>query len=134
MQTVVLDTNVIISAVVFGGNPRKVFELILEGRLSLVISFEILQEIGEVLGGKKFQYPEPVLHILMTELESLAKLVQPELKIKKITKDPDDNKFLECAVSGGADFIISGDIHLLELGSFQDIPNVSPSEFLEKHG
>lgn len=131
MHTVVLDTNIIISAIVFGGKPRDILTLIIEGKFRLAVSEEILSEIRGVLTGKKFRYPPQSAHTILNEIEFLSYLVNPTVKIHKITKDTDDNKFLECAVTAGADFIISGDIHLLKLGTYKNIKIVTPADFLK---
>ena len=131
MYKVVLDSNIIISATIFGGKPRAVLELALEGKIELAVSTEILQEIRTVLSGKKFQFPAPVINSIITEIEIIGEIVEPLITIKTIQKDPADNKILECAVAAGADLIVSGDVHLLELKVFQGIRIVNASDFLE---
>lgn len=130
MPVVVLDTNVIVSAIVFGGKPRDVFELAIEGKITLAITHDILDEIQGVLRRKKFNFPKQALQAVIKELESLADVVQPVGKIKAVTHDPDDNKFLECAVSAEATCIVSGDSHLLALERYGDIAILTPAEFL----
>jgi putative PIN family toxin of toxin-antitoxin system len=117
---------------VFGGKPREVFELILRGQIKLAISEEILNEVRGVLSGKKFQYPQQVIHSILNALEHLAEFVVPQKKVNIIKNDPDDNRVLECALEAGAHLIVSGDSHLLELKRYHDIEIISPSDFLEK--
>jgi putative PIN family toxin of toxin-antitoxin system len=130
---VVLDTNVLISAIVFGGKPREILNRIIKGQIQFAISKDILNEMEGVLSGRKFQYPEQVIQVIRKAVEELGEFVIPKKKVKKIVKDPDDNKILECALAAEADLIISGDIHLLELKQYKNIQIVSPSEYLKKY-
>lgn len=132
MYKVVLDTNVLISAIVFGGKPREVFELILMEKVNLAISKEILNEMRGVLSGRKFRYPQQVLHSILHSLENLAEFVVPQKPVKIIKDDPDDNRILECALEAGAQIIISGDRHLLDVKRYRGIEIISPSDFLER--
>ena len=133
MRKVVLDTNVLISAIVFGGKPRDVFNRIIKGQIRLAISKDILDEMEGVLSGKKFQYPEQVIRSIRNALEDFAEFVTPQKAVKKIKDDPDDNRILECALESGAQLIISGDHHLLELKQYRNIKILSPSDFLREY-
>ncbi len=126
----VLDSNVLLSAIVFGGKPRKVLDLAIKGLVELAVSDDILSEIEGVLEGKKFQYPERIVRALIREIEDLAELAEPEEKIEAIVEDPADNRVLECAVESQANVIVSGDSHLLALRSFGKIKIMRPDEFL----
>jgi len=126
----VLDSNVFISAVVFGGKPREILDLAVKGLIEVAISDDILEEIKEVLGGTKFQFSAKVVYALITEIENLADLVEPKEGIDAILDDPEDNRVLECAVESGANGIISGDAHLLALRTFGKIKIMNPDEFL----
>jgi putative PIN family toxin of toxin-antitoxin system len=131
VHKVVLDTNVLISAIVFGGKPRDVFTEVLKGRIKLAISKDILDEMEGVLSGKKFQYPKPIIRYIRSALEDLAEFVTPEKRVKVIEDDPNDNRILECALEAKADFIISGDHHLLELKEYQSIRIITPSDLMK---
>jgi putative PIN family toxin of toxin-antitoxin system len=133
VHKVVLDNNVLISAIVFGGKPREILNRIIKGQIQFAISKDILNEMEGVLSGRKFQYPEQVIQVIRKAVEELGEFVIPKKKVKKIVKDPDDNKILECALAAEADLIISGDIHLLELKQYKNIQIVSPSEYLKKY-
>ena len=126
----VLDSNVFISAVVFGGKPREILDLAVKGLIEIAVSDDILEEIKEVLEGNKFQFPAKIAYALVTEIEDLADLVEPKEWIDAILDDPEDNRVLECAVESGANGIISGDSHLLALRSFGKIKIMNPDEFL----
>lgn len=131
MIQVVLDTNVIISGLIFFGPPRLVLKHVIEGDIILCISEEIINEVKGVLEEKKFNYPPEITAIIRRELISISKLINPRKKLKIIEKDPKDNMVLECALEGQVDYIVSGDTHLLELKRFQDITIVKPSDFIK---
>ena len=132
MYRVVLDTNVLISAIAFEGKPREVFRKVLTGQMRLAISEDILGELEGVLSGKKFKYSKEVIRSIRKSIEDLAEFVIPQKEVKRIKKDPDDNRILECAVEAEAHFIISGDNHLLELKQYKNIRIITPSEYLEE--
>jgi putative PIN family toxin of toxin-antitoxin system len=131
---VVLDSNVLISAVVFGGKPRRILQSIIRGKVGLAVSEVILEEVTAVLAGRKFQFPSRVVHAVLTEIRSMSELVDPRVRTNEIKKDPDDNGVLECAVESKADYIVSGDMHLLELGTFKGISIMNPTDFIETVG
>lgn len=133
MLKVILDTNILISAIVFGGKPRDILKRIISGKLGFAVSKEILDEVDGVLSGKKFNYPSQAVYEIRNAIEGLGDNVVPEKRIDMIKKDPDDNRILECALTANADFIISGDSHLLELKVFKGIQIISPADFLEKY-
>ena len=134
MIRIVLDTNVLISALLFGGNPQTVLEIAIMGQISLVLSREILNEFEDVLCGKKFAYPPEIARNIVRELEAVSELVFPTRKIAAVKADPYDNLILECAVKAGVDYVVSGDNHLLELRRFEGIPILSPAQFLKVVG
>ena len=130
MIKVVLDTNILISAIVFGGKPRKVLESAIKGEIEFVLTEEIIEEMRGVLEGKKFQYPAEISDLIIHELEALAEIVKPKHKITVIEKDPEDNRVLECAHESRADLIVSGDMYLLEIQDFQGTKILTPEAFL----
>ena len=129
MHTVVLDSNVLISAIVFGGIPRVILESIIEGKLKLAFSEALAEEFGAVLQGKKFRLSPQITDLIITELQSISETFYPTTTVSVIKKDPADNKVIECAIAANANFIISGDAHLLELGEYRNIKILSPSDF-----
>lgn len=131
LTKVVLDTNTLISAIVFGGKPREVLEAAIKGHIQLVLTEKIIEEMREVLEGKKFQYPKEITDLIIHELEALVEIVKPKHKITVIDKDPEDNRVLECAQESQADYIVSGDEHLLELENFEGSKIVTAEEILE---
>ncbi|MGD9162030.1 MAG: putative toxin-antitoxin system toxin component, PIN family [Desulfobacteraceae bacterium] len=132
MYTVVLDTNILISAIVFGGKPREILRKIISGKIRLAISQDILDEVVAVLSGNKFKYPSKVAHEIRNAIEELGELFVSGKRINIVKKDPDDNRILECALAADAEFIISGDKHLLELMKYKNTQIISPAAFLDK--
>lgn len=131
MKRVVFDTNIYISALHFkSGNPRKILEMADETVFKLLISKQIISEIRGVLS-TKFGYEISQLDTLENLLLSIAELVEPIKRLFVVKNDPDDNKIVECADSGNADFIVSGDSDLLQLKKFKTIKIVSAAEFIE---
>jgi len=129
MTKVILDTNVYISAFIFGGNPRKIIELTQNSQITIYISPSILLEIAQKLKGK-FQWNfNQIKHIIKT-LNQITTITYPTKKINIIKSDPTDNKILECAVEAKAKYIISGDKHLLNLKQYKNIKILTPTQFL----
>ena len=127
---IVPDTNVIISGILFGGIPRLILDMLISGQHDFFLSMQILEEIREVLNRPKFGFDNESALLLIEELHSLCKIVKPTKSINFIIDDPDDNKILECAVAANAEIIISGDSHLLSVGSCKDIKILSPRQFI----
>ncbi len=127
----VLDTNIVISGVLFGGPPRSILELALEGAIELFSSPEMEDELEQVLRTK---FPEhlPAIQETLFALHELTTLTLPRRTVRIIREDPSDNRILECALSAKADAIVSGDHHLLDVGEFRGIPILSPKVFLDR--
>jgi putative PIN family toxin of toxin-antitoxin system len=134
MITIVLDTNVLISAILFGGMPRRILELAFRGEIQVCISEPIVEELRGVLRRPRFGFSAELVQTIIVELIGLADFISPSQKIEVVADDPDDNRILECAVEARADFIITGDSHLLKLKNFKDILIITPDEFLGKLG
>jgi putative PIN family toxin of toxin-antitoxin system len=126
----VLDTNVLISAIVFGGIPRKILNEVINGRLKVAISREILHEIQRILLGKKFKYPEEVVNVITNQLAILCEIVSPVQRVEIVHSDPADNRIIECALEAKAQYIITGDSHLIGLKVVHRISILTPGEFL----
>jgi putative PIN family toxin of toxin-antitoxin system len=124
---VVLDTNVFISAIVWGGNPEKVLNLWLQDKISLFVSPETLLEILEVLA--KFQIPAETINGLRELIESHAQKIIPVSNFK-VCHHHKDNKFLNLALDCRANYLITGDKDLLTLGTFKQTKILKPKNFL----
>jgi putative PIN family toxin of toxin-antitoxin system len=131
MLKVVLDTNVLISAILFGGKPRQILEKAIRGEIRLCLSEPILEELKGVLQRSKFDYSPEMIQFILTELTGIADVVNPSEMIDLVLEDPDDNRILECAVEAGANYIITGDIHLLKLSRYRNIGVLNAAAFLE---
>ena len=132
VQRVVLDTNVYISAILFGGTPEKIRKLSKERKIELLISEAIIAEVAEVLR-KKFNWESWQISQIINDIRETATLVIPYQTLSVVKKDEDDNRILECGVEGKAQYIISGDKrHLLSLKQYQGIKILSPANFLKE--
>ena len=127
---VVADTNVLVSALIFpGGAPEAFYRLALEGRIELVTSRPLLAELGRVLT-EKFGWEPERAEEAVGQLVRLAEVVDPQEAVSEIGADPADNRVLEAAAEGRADSIVSGDRHLLALGSWRGIQIQPPTAFV----
>jgi uncharacterized protein len=133
LMRVVADTNVLISAFLFGGLPRAFLDLSLLGTFSLITSGVLLDELDEKLRGK-LAVPETKAQGFISQLKNNARVVHPSFVLDAVPDDPEDNRVLECAVAGDAEFIVSGDKHLLRLGSYEGIVIVTVRQFLQTAG
>ncbi|MBU0715473.1 MAG: putative toxin-antitoxin system toxin component, PIN family [Verrucomicrobia bacterium] len=131
-QRIVLDTNVLISAVLFGGPPRDVLELVISGAIDCSLSLPILDETREVLRRTKFGFSPEQSFQLLEELHAACDVINPTTHVQAVASDPDDNMILECALASNADVVVSGDHHLLDLIVFRGIYIVAPSDYLKK--
>jgi len=127
---VVVDTNVFVSAVLLKGPSSRVLEKWKEGKFILLFSPDIFDEYFEVLARPKFNQEERDIRELAELLTEKGLAMEPRARLKIVEKDPTDNKFLECAVAGDADFIISGDRHLLNLQEYEGIRILKISRFI----
>jgi len=132
----VIDTNVFVSGVISPkGSPRKILELASEGKFRAVTSISINHEILEVLHREyiynAYGLTEEIVDDVASFLYEGALLTEDSYSIHKVKKDPDDNKFIACAIEGEADYIISGDGHLLGLKHYKGIQIVDANGFLK---
>lgn len=125
---VVVDTNILISAIGFGGKPRQVLLQALEKKVQGVISPILLAELFEVVS-KKFPKLEPKISAVEKKIKKSFILVQPKQSLN-ILEDEDDNRVLEAAVEGKCNYIITGDVELLRLDSYKNIKIVTADQFL----
>ena len=126
---IVIDTNVFISAVFFGGLPLKVLHSIISKRNDAYISPQIWDEYNDVIERLTKKYPSRLKHQLIDEVFKVFKVISPSTVIS-ICRDPDDDKFLSCAIDAGCQYLVSGDDDLLSLGKVEDVTICTPSEFL----
>ena len=124
---VVLDSNVIISGFLFGGLPGALIAHAVAGSVRCFSSLPILDEVREVLQRPKFALSPDQALSLIEQLHALFEFVTPRQRIHAIPADPDDNAVLEFAVAANADFIVTGDSHLLDLQEWKSIRIVTPA-------
>lgn len=136
MKKVVLDTNSLISALLWDGNEAKIIEKAEKKEIHLFISQEILEELEGVLKREKFikrlESREYTVEKAVAKIALISTLIEPNVVIDVIKEDPEDNKVLECAVSAKAKYIISGDNHLLSLMSYKGIIILTAIGFLKQ--
>lgn len=129
---IVLDTNVLISAILFKGKPRRVLDLVISGSVECTLSTVIVDELKDVLQCPKFGFSAEVCFHIIEKLHGACDIISPSVSVDVIRSDPDDNRILECAVEAQAHSIVSGDPHLLDLGKFEKIRILSPADYLKE--
>ena len=129
---VILDTNVFISGVFFGGLPARILGAWRDARIQPVLSAEILEEyqrVGQILGG---QYPGVDLEPFLTLLAVHAEIVEAPALPQPVSADPDDDKFLACAVAAGVAVIVSGDKDLVDQSGWRGVRVLRPRQFADE--
>lgn len=131
---VVLDSNVVVSALLFTGISSKLVPLWQDNVISVLVSRAIVEEYLRVLSYPKFKLSEgDIKGLIQEELLPYVEVVKPGRRLRVVDRDPSDDKFVECAFAGKARVIISGDKDLLSIGRYQKILIQSPAHFLEKN-
>ncbi|MCI0529586.1 MAG: putative toxin-antitoxin system toxin component, PIN family [Nitrospira sp.] len=126
---VVLDTNVIVSALSYGGKPHKILSMARKGEIQLVISPFLFDEVMRVLQ-EKFSWSPDRAERLRVRLRRISQVVTPTHHLKAL-EDDSDNRILECALEGRAHVIVTGDKDFIRLGVYRNIPILTPAQFLE---
>lgn len=129
---VALDTNIYISAILFGGLPELPIRLARSRKITLLVSEPIIAELTGVLR-TKFNWDQDRIRDVEKELRVIAKVVKTKTVISAVSDEP-DNRILECAVDGRAHLIVSGDSHLIALESYAGTRIISPRQFAERFG
>ena len=129
---VVVDTNVLVSGIVFGGVPGRILDAWIEKRFELIVSPDIVDEYTRVGERLVQRYPKadlrPVLALIARSAESISGVSIPV----SVCEDPDDDKFLACALAAGADLIVSGDRGLCAVSGHEGIPILTPRRFVDQ--
>ncbi|MBP9664825.1 MAG: putative toxin-antitoxin system toxin component, PIN family [Pyrinomonadaceae bacterium] len=127
----VIDNSVLVSAAIVGGIPRRALDLLFE-RGTIIVSVDVLEELNDTLDRTKFDRysPHTQRRSFIRELIEIAELVRITEPIRAC-RDPNDDKFLELAVSGDADYLITGDSDLLVLNPFRGVEIVTPRDFVQ---
>ena len=129
----VVDTNIIVSGLLFGGPPSKVVNAAIDRRFIWVTSPYLIEELERVLGYKKFALSEREVKILLTPLIEISEVIIPTTTVDIIERCPADNRVLECALDGKGSFIVTGDRRdLLSIKKFHHVEIITAKSFLEK--
>ena len=129
MKRVLLDTNILVS-MALGGEVGKINDAWKAENFLLIVSDEIVSEYLEVLQRPKLHLKSRTIAVIIGRLYRKAEFVAPMERMPNMQPDPKDDKFLEAAIAGKVDFIVSGDQHLLDLKEFRSIPILTGREFL----
>ena len=134
MMRIVLDTNVLISGTFWSGASFQVLRLVEKQKVHLVLSPEIIQEYQKILACPEILDKTSRLQQARAKATAYllghAALVYPTIRLN-VVSDPDDNKFIETAIEGKADFVVTQDKHLLKIGSYKRIKILTPLDFLK---
>lgn len=130
---IVLDTNVFVSGVFFTGPPFQILKAWRDGKVTLILSPEILEEYHRVGRALAVEFPSVDLQPILDFITIKAEMIPAEPLSERISEDPDDDKFLACAVSGKSKLIISGDKHLLKVSGFKGIKVIKPRPFVDEY-
>ncbi|GBE57010.1 MAG TPA: putative toxin-antitoxin system toxin component, PIN family [Euryarchaeota archaeon] len=126
---VVPDTNIIISAIFWRGTPYEFMRSAIMGKCQLILSKPILSEVSDKLK-TRFNVPKDKIEEYERILLANSKLVNPSTRIHTVKSDPSDDKILECAVEGIAEFIVTGDQHLLKIKVHSGVRIVNAKEMM----
>jgi putative PIN family toxin of toxin-antitoxin system len=131
MLRIVLDSNVIVSALISDGKPRDLFKKGIESQFMIVTSESLLKELSRVLRRPKFKTNPNEIRRITQALLNTTELVSLKTELHVVKDDPKDDIIIETAYDGHADFIVTGDRHLLELESFREIKITTVEEALK---
>ena len=131
MINIVIDTNVVASAVFFGGQPRQLLEMLIKQDIGAVVSQVIVEEYQATFDYLLNKYPGKPALIPLNQIVAACRMIEPSTKIS-LCRDPDDDKFIECAMDGHCVYIVSGDKDLLSLHDVQGIQIRTVAEFLQE--
>ena len=127
---IVIDTNVVASAIFFGGRPAALLRMVITRTLSAVATEEILDEYQETVNYLMKKYSEKLDEFSLIPVVSAMEIIPASHNIH-VCRDPDDDKFISCAVDGQCYYIVSGDKDLLTLGNYENIRILTVAEFMK---
>ncbi len=129
---IVVDTNVVISGVFFGGNPRHIVEAIVDGDFNAYATTEIVDEYMGIIESMIERKQGILTQSILSPFFSSLKMIESRTDVE-VSRDPDDDKFIECALDAEALYIVSGDNDLLDIGEYEGIQIVTASEFCARY-
>jgi len=127
---IVIDTNVVASAIFFGGKPEHLIELLMQQDVDAFVSQDILREYQETVNELTQKYSQRKIHVPFTQIAAACKMIEPTSQIH-VCRDPDDDKFIECAVDSQSIYIVSGDKDLLDINHYQNVKIVTVADFFK---
>jgi uncharacterized protein len=130
---IILDTNVFISGIFFSGPPSQILKAWEKRRLQIVLSKQILDEYQRVAEDISSQFPLVDISPIIELITIYGQFIDTQGVSIPLCEDPDDDKFIECAIAGKCDIIVSGDRHLLKLADYKGIKILKPRDFLEQY-
>jgi putative PIN family toxin of toxin-antitoxin system len=132
----IVDTNVLVSGLLWRGNPHALLERVRDGTLTLVSSPALLAELAEVIARPKFDAiliaSKTSRERSLAEIHALAEVITPAPLPEPVCRDPDDDEVLALALAAGVDGLVSGDLDLLDLHPFQNIPILTAAQALQR--
>lgn len=129
-KRVVFDTNIMVSGLLWRGKPYQCLLLARSGTVQALYCSEMLAELSEKLR-HKFDFSENRIRVVVHDLRRFAERVEISGAVEAVDADPDDDKFIECALVGKAGVIVSGDHHLLDMEEYKDIRIMTAADFIE---
>lgn len=129
---IVVDTNVLMSGIFFGGVPGRILTAWREGRFELAVSPDIADEYARAGGRLAQRFPGVDVQVILDLIVRNAEIVPGTALPEPVCGDPDDDKFLACALAARADLIVSGDKKLLAVSGYEDVAVTTPREFSDR--
>lgn len=129
---IVIDTNIVISGVFFGGLPRKILQAVLANKITACANVDIIQEYNATVREMVFHKQGKIDENILMPLVARMQIVEGKA-IVQVCRDPDDNKFIECAKDAHALYIVSGDKDLLDIGTYEEIEILTVKEFCDRY-
>jgi putative PIN family toxin of toxin-antitoxin system len=130
---IILDTNVFISGIFFSGPPHTILQAWRDRRVQIILSPEILEEYSRVAESLHRKYPEINLNAILELIVVEAEMHEVKALDEAVCVDPDDDKFIACALSSGAKLIVSGDKHLLDVDGYRGVEVLKPKAFVDRY-
>lgn len=131
---IVLDTNILVSALLARGGPWRIVEAVRDGESEIVTSPILLAELERILNLARVTRRARLSHVevagYLEELRKLAIVIEPAIRLSVVIRDPDDDRVLEAAVAGSAEYVVTSDRDLLDLREYEGIRIVTPAVFL----
>ena len=129
---IVIDTNVLISGVFFGGYPRKILEAVIDNHIKACATVDIVEEYKEIVAEMIERKQGYIRNDILMPL--IAKLILTNKRTNiKVCRDVDDDKFISCAIDSKSLYIVSGDKDLLSIGTYEDVEIITAAEFYNRY-